>query len=272
MHMHERFVTSRSLAGVILRSLVFPIITVSVLLPSFGFSSLLSVCILLLGAEAELFGAPAEAAEKPATTSGAHSFHSLYSKQDPLSRSALYDDRGLQLGREGHWQESIKQYEKALNEEPDNQSYRVHLSVAHLSYANVLSSKKKNSKAIDEYKRCLYLDAENKQADRRFDECLRQAGKNPLDPTLRLDLAKAADRDGHFDYAIHEYRKAATLSGDGPGYFRLGKELLKLGKKDEARSAFESALGKQWAANQNADKIECQSLLQSLTPQTQTAF
>lgn len=271
MHMHHKFATSSSLPGSTLSSSflagatgssnIFPITAISVF----------SVSALLLITANQILATPAKAAEKTDTTSGAHSFHSVYSKQDPLTRSALYDDRGLQLGRKGHWQQSIRQYEKALEEEPDNQSYRVHLSVAHLSYANVLSSKKKLSKATAHYKLCLYLDPNNKQADRRFDECLRQAGKNPLDPTLRLDLAKAAHRDGQLDYAIHEYRKAAMLSCDGPGYFRLGKELLKLGRKEEARLAFESAVDKKWNANQNADKLECQSLLQSLTHQSQKA-
>lgn len=241
MHMHERFA-----------NFFAPPFSVAFLLTAAAY-----VCL------------NAQAAESHATTSGARSFHSVYSKQNPLTRAALYDDRGLQFGRKGSWQKAIREYENALDEEPENPSYRTHLSVAHLSYGNVLSSKKKRSSAEDHYKKCLYLDPNNKQADRRLDECLRQAGKNPLDPDLRLALAKSADRDGHFDYAVHEYRKAATLLDNGPGYFRLGKELLKLGKEDDARTALKTALSKHWTEKQTDDKSECQSLLHNLMPRTQ---
>jgi tetratricopeptide (TPR) repeat protein len=214
----------------------------------------------------QIYSLPAAAADKAGTASGARRFHSIYSKENPLTRSALHDDRGLQLGRDGHWTAAIKKYEKALDDEPDNQSYRVHLSIAHLNYANVLASKKKLSKATDEYKECLYLDPHNKQADKRYDDCLRAKGKNPLDPALRLELARDADRDGHFDYALSEFGKSARLADDGISYFSFGKELLKLGKKEEARTALSTALDKKWRDNEQADKQECASLLGSISP------
>ncbi len=78
----------------------------------------------------------------------------------------------------------------------------------------------------------------------RIDYFERMLAENPDNPTGLLALANEygkAGRDG--DEAAVLQRYVATHEDEGNAYARLGEVLARLGRKDEARAAYERGIG-----------------------------
>ena len=67
--------------------------------------------------------------------------------------------------------------------------------------------------------------------------------KNPRNALAHFGLANEAVKAGLFEEAAEHYRAyLAAHDDEGNGWQRLGETLTKLGRKDEARDAFEKGI------------------------------
>lgn len=172
-----------------------------------------------------------------------------------------HNNRGVELGSKGLWNDAIREHEEALNQDPENEVFRRNLSSAHLRYADLLASKKKWYEAINHYREALYADPANLPADSHLDNCLRAIGKNPDDYSVRAALADEADIAGNYPVAIVEYRKCVKMRDNGPSRFRLARVMYKQGKIVEAYEELRIAINKEWSNNENSELANCHCLM-----------
>ena len=90
-----------------------------------------------------------------------------------------HNNRAVELGTKGLWDNAIREHEIALDGDPYNEMFKRNLSGAHLRYADILAGKKHYKEAIKHYTLALYADQNNGPADANRDATLRRIGKNP---------------------------------------------------------------------------------------------
>ncbi len=212
-----------------------------------------------------LAAGPADAAKRRrstgATTSGGGGGGGLVLTTPPPRNPMEHNNRGVELGSKGLWNDAIREHEEALNADPENATFRMNLSSAHLHYADLLASKKKWYEAINQYREALYADPANMPADSHLDNCLRAIGKNPDEYSVRAGLADEADIAGNYPVAIVEYRKCVKMTDSGPSRFRLARVLYKQGKVVEAYEELRIAINKEWKTSENSELANCHCLM-----------
>lgn len=220
-------------------------------------ASTLSVILLLSG--------PVEAKKTRARSSGATSGGGggggVVLQTPPPRNPMEHNNRGVELGSKGLWNDAIREHEEALNQDPENATFRMNLSSAHLHYADVLASKKKWYEAINHYREALYADPANMPADSHLDNCLRAIGKNPDEYSVRAALADEADIAGNYPVAIVEYRKCVKMRDNGPSRFRLARVMYKQGKIVEAYEELRTAINKDWGPQEQNELSNCHCLM-----------
>lgn len=179
---------------------------------------------------------------------------------DPLS----HNNRGVELGSKGLWEDAIREHEMALVDAPLSQTFRQNLSGAHLRYGDILSGKKKYYEAIKQYVSALYVDPNNVPADEHLDRCYQAIGKDALDAKYRERLGEEADIHGNYEEAIVQYRKLVRMRDDGPAHAALGRVLLKAGKPVDGYAELRIAVGKTWEGKDKNDLAACHRQLGQL--------
>jgi tetratricopeptide (TPR) repeat protein len=208
------------------------------------------IAILVLTGNLDCHAA-ARRASRPAATSG----KSGVILSTPNPRTPLdHNNRGVELGSKGLWPDAIREHEEALNGDPENQTFRVNLSSAELSYARVLARSGKTYDAMVRYREALYADPNNSDADHELDILVQKSShKDPLTLAVRQNMAEEAESSGNFPVAIVEYRKCVKIADSGPMHARLGAALLKQRKPVDGFVELKLALTKDWS---NSEKKE----------------
>ena len=209
-----------------------------------------------------LMGTGPQALAKPAARGGGSVYLTTPNPTTPIE----HNNRAVELGSKGLWDQAIQEHEIALDGAPDVEMFRRNLSSAHLRYADILAGKKNYTAAIQHYRSALYVDPNNGQADYSLDRCLQALGKSAGDPGYRQSLAESAERTpGHFTEAVVEYRKCTKLQeNSGPAYFRLGRCLLRGNRDQDIVSGYKellTAVRKSWGENEQDQLVECHLLI-----------
>jgi tetratricopeptide (TPR) repeat protein len=157
-----------------------------------------------------------------------------------------HNNRGVELGNKGLWQDAIREHETALKADPTNATYRTNLSAAQLRYGDYLANQKKYYEASKQYRGALYVDPNNGPADEHLDACLKRMGKNPDDPNVRRGMGDDADTKGDWETAIVEFNKLVKMVDNGPSHKSLGTVYHKAGKDVEAFKELKKALVSNW--------------------------
>ncbi|MDZ4837779.1 MAG: tetratricopeptide repeat protein [Candidatus Melainabacteria bacterium] len=227
-------------------------------------NNLFPVCLAATLTLIVLTADPADAAKRrrsSGATSGGGGGGPLVLTTPPPRNPMEHNNRGVELGSKGLWNDAIREHEEALNADPESEIFRRNLSSAHLHYADSLASKKKWYEAIGHYREALYADPANLPADSHLDNCLKAIGKNPDDYAVRAGLADEADIAGNYPVAIVEYRKCVKMSDSGPSRFRLARVLYKQGKVVEAYEELRIAINKEWKTTENNELANCHCLM-----------
>jgi len=173
-----------------------------------------------------------------------------------------HNNRAVEYGTKGLWQQAIQEHQLAAEGDPENITFRKNLSSAELRYADVLRGAKNPQAAITHYRKALFADPANGPADSNLDWCLNNLGRNPSDATYRTELARNFEgAPGHFEDAVVEYRKAAKLVDSGINHYRLGACMLKGGKILEGYEELLVSLRKDWPKDDANTLSECHTLL-----------
>lgn len=168
-----------------------------------------------------------------------------------------WNNRAVELGNKGLWADAIKHHEEAIRQlnpftyEYDN--FKQNLSGACLRFGDKLMGQKKYYEASVQYRKALYADPNNDQADRQLDMCLKALGKDPDNPAVRRNIGETAETEGRYGTAIVEYRKVVRMKDDGPSHYDLARALRKEGgvKDVDALQELKIAITKSWS-----DKVE----------------
>jgi len=173
----------------------------------------------------------------------------------PNPRNPLeHNNRGVELGSRGLWADAVKEHQEALNGDPENRTFRTNLSSAELSYARVLARSGKTYDAMVHYREALYADPNNSDADHELDTMIQKSTrKDPLNLSLRLNMAEDAETSGNFPVAVVEYRKCVKISDSGPMHARLGAALLKQRKTVDGYLELKTAVAKDWSTAEKRD-------------------
>ncbi len=145
---------------------------------------------------------------------------------------------------EWNWAEAEKQYEKAIELNPNYET-------AHHWYSAYLISRKRFDDAIREARRALELDplsliintalGRALHSARRYDEAIEQLRKTiDMDPNFaeaRFHLALAYEGKRAYEDAIREFEKYIELSGEKPMKAWTGRVYAESGKKNQALKA-----------------------------------
>lgn len=209
-----------------------------------------------------LMGIGPQAAAKPAARGGGSVYLTTPNPTTPIE----HNNRAVELGSKGLWDQAIQEHEIALDGAPDVEMFRRNLSSAHLRYADILAGKKNYTAAIQHYRSALYVDPNNAQADYSLDRCLQALGKPASDPSYRQSLAESAEHTpGHFTEAVVEYRKCTKLQeNSGPAYFRLGRCLLRGNRDQDIVAGYKellTAVRKSWGENEQDQLVDCHLLI-----------
>lgn len=215
-----------------------------------------SCLVLAFLAQSLTFTSPAEAARRRGGSGGG-----VYLQTPNPQTPDEHNNRGVELGNKGLWQDAIREHELALGAEPDNQTFRTNLSAAQLRFGDMLFNKKDFYNAIKQYRGSLYVDPNNGPADQHLDEALRQTKINADDPKAREKLAETAGNSGDFETAIVEWRKYVRMVDDGYSHYSLGQVLSKAGKVVEGYKELRTAVSRTWPAEQKNTLSDCHRIL-----------
>ena len=114
----------------------------------------------------------------------------------PEPKTALeHNNRGVELATHGLWEESIREHNIALLEDPTNRTFRRNLSSAYLQYGNLLMDKRDGLsvvRAVAQFHRALYIDPNNKAAADRLNSLpdylpAKPKGNAPMPTQKELD-------------------------------------------------------------------------------------
>jgi tetratricopeptide (TPR) repeat protein len=216
-------------------------------------TSLIAASLLL-----SAVGLPGEAVAGPkkrATRRAAPAASSAIPADNPNMSPLDHNNKGVQYGQRGAWEQAISEHEIALNGDPFNTSFKTNLSAALLRYGQALAAKKDWGKAIHELREAQYVDPNNADAANLLDKCLQATGK---DPSQHMKMGDDLETEGNYPEAIAEYRR--NLHGDdgGPAHAALGRALVKQGSQSPGRlvEGYEEmriAVSKTWDPSQQND-------------------
>jgi tetratricopeptide (TPR) repeat protein len=206
---------------------------------------------------------PAEAAASKRRTTSAPATGGGVMLSTPNPRTPLeHNNRGVELGSKGLWADAVREHQAALNGDPENQTFRVNLSSAELSYARSLNRANKTYEAGIHYREALYADPNNGDAEGELDDLIHKVThKDPTNLQVRLNMGEEAETSGNFPVAIVEYRKCIKINDNGPNHVRLGAVLRKQGKDVEGFVELTIALKKDWSGADKKELSDCHRML-----------
>jgi tetratricopeptide (TPR) repeat protein len=210
-----------------------------------------------------VFNLPADAAASKRRTSAPAATGGGVMLSTPNPRTPIeHNNRGVELGSKGLWADAVREHQAALNGDPENQTFRINLSSAELSYARSLNRAGKTYEAGIHYREALYADPNNGDAENELDDLIHKTShKDPTDLKVRLNMGEEAEVSGNFPVAIVEYRKCIKINDNGPNHVRLGSVMEKQGKVVEGFVELTTALKKDWSGADKKELSDCHRLL-----------
>lgn len=210
--------------------------------------------LVLLTVSATLFAASTALAQTPASTPAAAA---------PAPDAAALYQRSLESLQAKKIKEAIELAEQAVKADPTKADYYAHLGVAissRMGEVNFMQAAALSGKLRKAFEKAVELDPKHVGGliglVRYYSNAPEIAGGSPakakefaervvaIDPLLgQVELGRLAEKAEDYAGALSHYDAAAKLKPDSSGMaFASGRMLVKLGKKDEARTRFEKAL------------------------------
>ncbi len=162
-------------------------------------------------------------------------------KVDRLAQSDFHNQRGIELADRGWLDESIKEFQKAIDLDPDSAHAHDNLATVHAEKGNFLDALREYLRAIDlepqsptahYYLACFIATHGHDLAVREYQQTLELEFAYP-DAHLNLGLTLA--ERGRFDEALEEYKIALQLDPKDPAArHEMATVLMDLGKPAEA--------------------------------------
>ena len=148
--------------------------------------------------------------QKPSQASSPNMVQNKYS---PSPEANQWANRGVDLAAQGDYPAAIENLFEAwkLNPEASN-VYANNLSIAHNNYAKSLIEKGKKEEALNQFRRAVFFNEDNKTPANNLDVLFKDLKLNPNDFQLRLSTAQKLRNDGFIHESVAEYLKALSLA------------------------------------------------------------
>ena len=148
--------------------------------------------------------------QKPNQASGANMVQNKYS---PSPEATQWANRGVDLAAQGDYPAAIENLFEAwkLNPEASN-IYANNLSIVHNNYAKSLIEKGKKEEALNQFRRAVFFNEDNKTPANNLDVLFKDLKMNPNDFQLRLETAQKLRNNGFIHESVAEYLKALSLA------------------------------------------------------------
>ncbi len=151
------------------------------------------------------------------------------------------NNKGVQLGSAGKFDEAIAAHEEAVELDPENKQYRINLSAAYCAYGQKLSANKDFAAAIHYSRKAIVAASDNALAGKLLIQSLSKMGINPNSAEQRLSLGDDLITQGDLGGAGIEYQAAEQLEQSGRTFVKLGDYAYRLGQIETAASWYNQA-------------------------------
>lgn len=154
------------------------------------------------------------------------------------------NNRAINLGRQGLWNEAIAQHELSLRLDPGNKQFRTNLSAARCTYGRERMAKKDFSGAAHLFRKSLTAANDNALAARLLNEAIQRSGLDPMLTDNRLGLGDQLAASGDLEGAMIEYQQAMQLDPSARTYTKMGDMAARYGQIPNAISWYRQAIVK----------------------------
>ena len=159
-------------------------------------------------------------------------------------QSIAANNKGVQLGQAGKFDEAITAHEEAVQLAPGNKQFRINLSAAYCAYGQKLLEKKNFGTAAHLFRQSIVAAADNGLAGRMLIETLKKSGINPNSADDRLALGDQLISQGDLSGAGIEYQAAEQLEESARTFAKLGDYYYRLGQIDLAAVWYKQSMVK----------------------------
>ncbi len=151
------------------------------------------------------------------------------------------NNKAVQLGQAGKFEEAIAAHEQAVQLEPENKQYRINLSAAYCAYGQRLLAKSNFAAAAHYFRQSITIAPDNALAGRLLIESLKKSGINPNSADDRLAIADQLLSQGDIAGAGIEYQAAEQLEESARTFVKMGDYAYRLGQADLATNWYQQA-------------------------------
>ena len=161
-----------------------------------------------------------------------------------LQQALAANNKAVQLGQLGKYQEAIAAHEQAVKLDPENKQYRINLSAAYCAYGQKQLTSKNLAGAANLFRQSLTAAADNGMAGRLLIQTLKKMGVNPNSADDRLAIADDLLAQNDIAGAGIEYQAAEKLEPSARTYVKMGDYVYRMGQVDVAASWYQQATAK----------------------------
>jgi tetratricopeptide (TPR) repeat protein len=154
------------------------------------------------------------------------------------------NNEGVQLGRQGKWEQGIQAHEKAIQLDPSNKQFRINLSAARCAFGQQRLAGGDYSSAAYLFRKALTAAPDNALAGKMLLEALRKSGINPSSADARLGVGDQLAAAGDLEGAAIEYQAAMQLEDSGRTYVKMGDMSCRYGQMTTAMAWYRQAIAK----------------------------
>ncbi len=155
------------------------------------------------------------------------------------------NNKGVQLGNAGKFDEAIAAHEEAVQLDPGNKQFRINLSAAYCAYGQKLSAAKDFASATHFARKSLVAASDNALAGKLLIDSLIKMGVNPNSAEQRMSLGDSLVAQGDIGGAGIEYQAAEQLEQSARTFVKMGDYAYRLGQIDTAASWYSQATVKE---------------------------
>jgi tetratricopeptide (TPR) repeat protein len=163
-------------------------------------------------------------------------------KRDQSSVDA--NNRGVALGQQRRWLESISAHEQACQLDPRNKQYRINLSAARTAYGQEKLQAGDLTAAANLFRKALAAASDNGMAAKLLVDTMRKQGKDPSNTDVRLDIGEQLCSINELESATVEFQAAMQLEPSARTFLKMGDMALRYGQVGTATNWYRQAIVK----------------------------
>ncbi len=187
----------------------------------------------------------AEAARKQAIDHASRSEQAAVSGAKKREQSSIEaNNRGVSLGQQRRWIESISAHEQACQLDPSNKQFRINLSASRTAYGQEKLHAGDLNAACTLFRKALSAAADNGLAGKLLVDTMKKQGRDPNSADIRMDIGDQLSAIGDLESATVEFGAAMQLEPSARTYLKMGDMALRYGQVSTASNWYRQAIVK----------------------------